>query len=263
MTAHPSSARALVLIGAGGHAREIIAQVEAINAHAESTGVQAAATDARTDAPDHFARVRDAHAPPARSGPLDTDTPPIRWHLLGLLVDDAWRGTEPVDGTPQLGPPEWLRARADVWACVAVGDPALRLRLAGRAAAAGAAGFATLVHPRAWIAPRVTLGPGCQIMAGALVNAHASLGAHVILNLGSSVSHDCVLGDGVTLGPGARLAGGVTIGAATAVGMGALVLPGVSVGRDATIGAGAVVTRPVPDGVTVVGNPARVLQRGH
>ena len=31
MTAHPSSARALVLIGAGGHAREIIAQVEAIS----------------------------------------------------------------------------------------------------------------------------------------------------------------------------------------------------------------------------------------
>ena len=165
------AARALVLVGAGGHARELIAQVEAIN-------LCASAGDA-------------VRAP---------------WTLLGLLVDDAFRGTDPVDGYPQLGAPDWLASHADVWVSVAVGDPAQRLSLARRAAAAGAAGFATLVHPRAWVAPRATLGAGCQVMAGALVNAHAQLGEHVILNLGSSVSHDCVLGHGVTLGPGARLA---------------------------------------------------------
>ena len=220
------AARALVLVGAGGHARELIAQVEAIN---------------------HCASAGDAVRAP--------------WTLLGLLVDDAFRGTDPVDGYAQLGAPDWLASHADVWVSVAVGDPAQRLSLARRAAAAGAAGFATLVHPRAWVAPRATLGAGCQVMAGALVNAHAQFGEHVILNLGSSVSHDCVLGSGVTLGPGARLAGGVTIGDATAVGMGALVLPGVAVGCNATIGAGAVVTRAVPDGATVVGNPARALER--
>jgi len=36
------------------------------------------------------------------------------------------------------------------------------------------------------------------------------------------------------------------------------VLPGVTIGDDALIGAGSVVTRDVPAGVTVVGNPARV-----
>jgi maltose O-acetyltransferase len=49
----------------------------------------------------------------------------------------------------------------------------------------------------------------------------------------------------------------IAIGANVWIGGGALVLPGVTIGDDAVVGAGAVVTRDVPAGATVVGNPAR------
>jgi acetyltransferase-like isoleucine patch superfamily enzyme len=45
------------------------------------------------------------------------------------------------------------------------------------------------------------------------------------------------------------------------IGSGATILSNVTIGERAIVGAGAVVTRDVPPGVIVVGNPARVLRK--
>ena len=42
------------------------------------------------------------------------------------------------------------------------------------------------------------------------------------------------------------------------LGAGCIVLPGVTVGKDALVGAGSVVTKDVPEGAIVVGNPAKI-----
>ncbi len=53
----------------------------------------------------------------------------------------------------------------------------------------------------------------------------------------------------------------IVIGARSWIGAGTTVMPGVTIGRDVIAGAGTVITEDVPDGVVVVGNPARVIKQ--
>ncbi|MEP2705278.1 MAG: acetyltransferase [Roseibium sp.] len=118
-----------------------------------------------------------------------------------------------------------------------------------------------IVHPQTTLARQIDLGPGTFVAAGVVVNIHCKIGKGVILNTSCSVDHDCHIGDFVHISPGANLAGGVSVGAGAWVGIGAVICENLSIGENATIGAGAVVIDSVPDGYTVVGNPARSINR--
>ncbi|KQM98321.1 MULTISPECIES: sugar O-acetyltransferase [unclassified Sphingomonas] len=105
-----------------------------------------------------------------------------------------------------------------------------------------------------------------------------TVGDAVFVNFGCVILDVCAvtIGDRTQIGPGVQILAAdhprdpavraqmvefgrpVTIGANVWIGGGAILLPGITVGDDALIGAGAVVTRDVPAGATVVGNPARV-----
>lgn len=117
-----------------------------------------------------------------------------------------------------------------------------------------------LVHPQAAVCATARLGPGTQVLAQAVVAAEAVIGAACIVNHKASVDHECRLGDGVHLAPGATLCGCVTLADRVMIGAGAVVLPRLHIGADAVVGAGAVVTRDVPAGAVVAGNPARALR---
>lgn len=154
-------------------------------------------------------------------------------------------------------------ARADYrldCAVVAIGDPRQRRQVAGDLAAAGLP-FATVIHPRAWVAADARLGQGTVICALAAVGVGVRLGSHSIVNTSASVDHDCVLESYVHVAPGAHLGGSVHVGEASWVGLGASVRESVTIGRNAFVGAGAAVVEPVADDQVVVGVPARPLRK--
>jgi sugar O-acyltransferase (sialic acid O-acetyltransferase NeuD family) len=120
--------------------------------------------------------------------------------------------------------------------------------------------YKTLIHPKSNISKRVEIGHGTVVMAGVSINSGTEIGHHCILNTNASIDHDCHLSDFTHISPNAALAGGVFVGEGTHIGIGASVIQGVQIGKWCIIGAGAVVIRDVPDGATVVGNPARRIR---
>lgn len=115
------------------------------------------------------------------------------------------------------------------------------------------------IHPSSVISEHSIIGLGTVIMQMAVVQSGAKIGRNCIINTKASVDHDCIIGDFVHISPGATLCGNVTIGDLTWVGAGTIIIQGITVGKNVTIGAGSVIIKDIPDNVTVLGNPGRII----
>ena len=180
-----------------------------------------------------------------------------RWLVRGF-VDDQPEGSKAERS--RVVERDQMLERADIAVIVAVGDNTVRQRLCRELREAGRV-LATVVHACAELGRDVQLGEGVFIGAMAVVNAAAQVGDGAIINTAAVIEHHCRVGAFAHIAPNATLCGGASVGTRSLVGANAVLLPGVTVGDDCTVGAGAVVTKTVEDGDTVIGNPARVLQR--
>ncbi len=114
------------------------------------------------------------------------------------------------------------------------------------------------------IMDNVDVGEGALLSPFVTLTSNIRIGKHFQANLYSYVEHDCVIGDFVTFAPSVRCNGNIIIEDHAYIGTGAVIKQGtlqqpLVIGRGAIVGMGAVVTKSVPAGVTVVGNPARIL----
>lgn len=147
---------------------------------------------------------------------------------------------------------------------IAVADGGIRKELATRCADAGLT-FLDVSAPSVIRYDNCRVGPGAILCDNVTLTSDLIVGAHFHANIYSYVAHDCVIGDFVTFAPAVKANGNVRIEDDVYIGTGAIIRPGLPgkplvIGRGAIIGMGAVVTKSVPPGVTVVGNPARALE---
>jgi len=182
------------------------------------------------------------------------------------FIDDnpATHGTQ-INDIPSMSLVSARQQFPEASVVIGIGAPQTRQRVAERVAAAGF-GFATIVHPRTEISRWVEIGEGTVICAGNILTTNIVLGKQVQINLDCTVGHDVIMGDLATLAPGVHVSGCVHMGKRVYVGTGAVIINGtqdapIVIGDDAVIGAGACVTKSVPPGLTVVGIPAKPLQR--
>jgi acetyltransferase-like isoleucine patch superfamily enzyme len=127
------------------------------------------------------------------------------------------------------------------------------------------------------IGDETKIGTFVEIQKGAKIGRRVKISSHTFICEGVTIEDEAFVGHGVTftndLYPRATTASGqpqtdadwkmipTVVRRAASIGSGSTILCGIEIGEGAIVGAGSVVTKDVPPGMIVAGNPAKVLRR--
>jgi acetyltransferase-like isoleucine patch superfamily enzyme len=134
-------------------------------------------------------------------------------------------------------------------------------------------GEGTRVWQYVVILPGAVIGRDGNICSHCFIENKVVVGDRVTVKCGVQLWDGVTLEDDVFVGPNAAFSNDLhprsrnaaaqllptLVKKGASIGANATILPGITIGEGAMIGAGSVVTKDVPPGVTVVGNPARIV----
>jgi sugar O-acyltransferase (sialic acid O-acetyltransferase NeuD family) len=184
---------------------------------------------------------------------------------VSIYFVETWEpSNSQVNGRPLISLEKFLKLPGKLYYNVAVGDGRAREAMSEKV---GKNALALEIHsPQSMFLDANTIDEGSVFCPNSMVTSNTKIGRFFQANIYSYVAHDCVIGDFVTFAPGVHCNGRVHIGDYAYIGTNAVIREGspskpLRIGVGAVVGMGAVVTKDVPDGATVVGNPARPMER--
>lgn len=182
------------------------------------------------------------------------------------FIDDSLQEEKTINGHKAITYQTFKNLNADnKYVLIAIANSQIREKIANQLLM-DAIHLWTVQADNTVIMDNIEIGEGAALSPFVSITSNIKIGKCFHANLYSYVEHDCVIGDYVTFAPGVKCNGNIHIEDHAYIGSGAVIKQGTPdkplvIGKGAVVGMGAVVTKSVPAGVTVVGNPARVLER--
>ena len=182
-----------------------------------------------------------------------------------VFIDDGQANTD-LNGYQVLSYTNFINnSKADKRVTIAIANSQVREKLVARLDQDGVQHL-EIQAANTVILDEVEIGEGSLLCPFTCLTSNIKIGKFFHANIYSYVAHDCVIGDYVTFAPGVKCNGNIHIEDHAYIGTGAVIKQGTPdkplvIGKGAIVGMGAVVTKSVPAGVTVIGNPARILEK--
>jgi sugar O-acyltransferase (sialic acid O-acetyltransferase NeuD family) len=190
----------------------------------------------------------------------DINAQEAKWEFRGFVVTDLASLGERDSREDVVGDEEWLARQPEGMAvAIGIGTPKVRRQVAERLREnIPDLDFPNLLHPTIVSGISFEMGVGNLVGPGNIVGVQVSIGDFNYLNSACTIGHDVRMGSYCVVNPGSNTSGGVELGDAVLLGANSTILQYRKIGKDAIVAAGALVNKDVPEGITVMGVPARV-----
>lgn len=177
--------------------------------------------------------------------------------FIGFLDDDESKSKKKFFGYEVLGPLDWLNSNLEIYSINTIARNLQSKANITKKLKTKNIKFVNLIHPSVNIKFAEIGNEGILISKNVYLEATSKISSHTMILHGTSIGHDCEIGENAFVGFGCNLLGNVKVGKNCLIGAGTTIYPGVQIADNSITGINSIIMSNVNEGETISSPPSR------